>query len=259
MEQYMQQVMRGVAMKMDITATRSISDEVLESLLAPAIVRFDLGRRAQLDRLYTQVAQGNLRITDLPPNVVDLVLQAGIAASPTNVFNSFVYQRLYLNKTNTTGGTDPNDPYATLGYPSILTALTSTQHGDSLMQMIERAADPQWFRPVDAGTVLRQVAANDVGLPILNRYLNDTKWFSLWNATLSQTEWGNTLQTTLALHSWPSIIDSLASFFSIQPVAPAVRRSIDAGLASARANAAWIDLHYANMSSYLTSYAWRRG
>ena len=158
---------------MNFTAI-SVSDEVLENLLAPAIVRFNLGRRDELESTYFQVADGAVKITDLPPNVVDLVLQAGVAADTRNsVFDSFVYQNLYQGKLNTTGGLDPNDPYATLGYPSILAALTSTQNVDDLTLLFTRAVAPQWFRRQDAGAVIRLTVSNDLGLPLINTLLLD--------------------------------------------------------------------------------------
>ena len=255
---YMTQLMTAVARQVSFTARNSISDEVLETLLAPTVARFDLGRRAELYAIYQRVALGALRVTDLPPNLVDLVLQVGVSADKGNVFDSFVYQQLYRAKVNTTGGQDPNDPYATLGYPALLAAIASTRDATALTQIFERAADPQYFRPEHAGTIIRLAAANDLGLPLLNPFLNSTRWFGLWNGTLSQGEWGQTLQVALGLHTWPTIIDGLEAFMATQPVTPYIRQRIDVGLATARGNAQWIQQHWPDMATFLKSRSWVR-
>ena len=256
MRDYISQLMSTVAQRVSFQPKTTVADEVLETLLGPTIARFDLGRRAEVERLYQRVAAGEVKVTDLPPNVVDLVLQVGMEATTGNVFDSFVYKSLYRGKVNTTGGQDPNDPYATLGYPSILQALASTQDPASLNQIFQRAADPAYFRPEDAGAVIRLAAANDMGLPLINAFLNSTQYFALWNASLSQVEWGLTLQTTLGLHTWPSVIASLSDFMAAQTVTPYVRQRITAGLATANVNAQWISAHWPAMSTFLQSRTW---
>ena len=173
MSMYMQQLMGSVALKMNISRTNTIADEVLENLLASAIARFDLGRRTQLLRMYEQLERGEVRVREIPANLVDLVLQVGVAASTESVFSSWVYAR-YAAKMRA-NETDPDDPYAVLGFPSLLTALTQTQQLDSLRTLFERAADPRYFRPQDAATVITGAAANDYGLVVFNDFLNSTQ------------------------------------------------------------------------------------
>ena len=129
----------------------------------------------RLQRLYAQLETGAIQLRDVPANLVDLVLQVGVAATTENVFSSYVYS-LYAAKmkANTTGG-DPDDPYAVLGFPRLIAALTETQDLDSLALLFERAADPRYFRPSDAGAIIRGAASNDYGLPIYNAYINSTQ------------------------------------------------------------------------------------
>ena len=192
---YMQQLMGAVAVKMNVSAVNTIADEVLESLLASAIARFDLGRRTQLQRIYAQLESGAMQVTDVPANLVDLVLQVGVAATTENVFSSYAYS-LYAAKAkvNTTRGDD--DPYAVLGFPNLIAALTETQDVDSLALLFERAADARYFRPSDAGAIIRGAAANDYGLPIFNGYLNDSK--SHTDHTHTHTTFAWTLPSPLA-------------------------------------------------------------
>ena len=175
MTAYLQQLMGAVALKMNISATNTIADEVLESLLASAIARFNLGRRSQLQRIYEQLERGEVKISEVPANLVDLVLQVGVAATRQNVFSSWVYQRYAAKRrTNETGGGDPDDPYAVLGFPNLIAALTETQEEENLRLLFERAADDRYFRLSDAGAIIRGAAANDFGLPIFNSYINST-------------------------------------------------------------------------------------
>ena len=255
---YMQLLMGNVAQRMNISRRNTIADEMLENTLATAIAKFNLGRRSQLLAIYNQLATHQVDVLTLPPNLIDLVLQTGMAATTGSVFSSYVYADIYRNKSANSGGrgTNPNDPYAPLGYTNVLTALTSTTDMDSLSLLLERAADPQWFRREDAATVIRLVAANDYGLGPFNEHITDPKWFGLWNATLTPELFATTLRYTLGLHSWPSIIDGLETFLGQQSVPAAVRGNITAGITQARSNAAWMATNYPGMSAWLTSYAW---
>jgi glutamyl aminopeptidase len=139
-QQYMQQLMTHAAQHLNITTVsgaQSAADVILESTLALSILRFNAGGRAdQLSSRFVDLYDGLTDITQFNPNLIDLVLEAGVlgeGATPAHWL--FVYTQFYQQKLATATNTTGMDPLAALGFPAIIVS-----HHDTLQHDTHRAA-----------------------------------------------------------------------------------------------------------------------
>jgi len=82
-----------------------------------------------LTSLFDQLQNGQIRLRDYNPNLIDLVLEAGLVGERASSARfSFVYG-LYLNKlAGPADNSTDMDPLAALGFPALIVSRHTPQH-----------------------------------------------------------------------------------------------------------------------------------
>ena len=119
--QYVQQAMTGVATHLSLnrSATPSAADAILETLLAVPMVRFNVGGRVSaLQSIFVDLYDGLITVKDINPNLLDMVLEAGVMDGLYPNRWQWVYQTFYLAKLSSVNSTTSEDPLASPRLPS---------------------------------------------------------------------------------------------------------------------------------------------
>ena len=261
-EQYMQQAMSGVAARLDLsrTATPSAADAILESLLGLAMVRFNVsGRVDALKLMFDQLYAERIRVSDINPNLIDMVLEAGIVDGSRPAAWQWVYEHFYLQRLPYLTNMTMDDPLASLSFANIVRALTASQSQVELQVLLDNLFDPTLIAQQHIPTFLQGIAYNHLGLPLVNRWLMTGDHFTSLIGNVTQQQARTTMiQTVLGYNTQVETITELALFFQGVDMPQQVRNATDAGLRTAAANVAWLSANYMPLQQYLESGVWRR-
>ena len=265
--EYLRQAMSGVASHLNLTGgPQSLSDSILETLMGSALLRFRVSARVdELQRIFEELYSGSRRVADVNPNLLDLVLEAGVTdGSRSSVRWDWVYGRFYLSLLrNGTDNTTSDDVLNPLGFPAIIRVLTTTRFPDRLQAVLNSTLDstlpPLGIAVQHCLTFLLGVARNELGLPLFNAWLMAPSTFVQLQAALGTAALGQLLQVAVGLNSVEEEIDALAGFFASKDVEQGVRTAITSGLNTARARLPWLTAQLPPLRAYLRSGGWRRG
>ena len=258
--QYMQQAMSGVASQLNLsaTATPSLSDAILESVVGRYLVRFNVSGRVNVLRpIFTSLRSGQITAASISPNLIDMVLAVGVMDEGRLDDWQWVYETFYVAKMRARTNETVMDPLASLSMPAIIGILTSTRSAEALQRLLDNLLDPFYTAAGDIYTFLQLIAQNPRGLELLNAWLQQGDTFTQLQASIPAGAFGNFLRAFLSYNSQTQVIAELTTFFQRQTLADGVRESVNNGLLAAKANEDWLSVNYQPISDYLSSGVWR--
>ena len=264
--EYLRQAMSGVALQLNLTGgPQSVSDSILETLMGSGLLRFRVsGRVDELQRIFDELFAGRRRVADVNPNLLDLVLEAGVTdGGRSSARWDWVYTRFYLQLLwNNTDNSTSDDVLNPLGFPAIIRVLTATHFPDRLQAVLNSTLNstlpPLSIAAQHRLTFLLGVVRNELGLPLFNAWLLAPDTFARLQMSLGTAGLGQLLLVALGLNSVQADIDALAGFLAAKDVEQSVRNATTSGLNTARARLPWLAAQLPPLRAYLQSGVWRR-
>lgn len=261
MADYMRQALSTAAGSINIRNNSAAADQILENVIGSSMIRFNAaGKRDQLRAVFEQLYDGSIQLGDVNPNLITLVLEAGVAQG-TAADWQWVYEEFWLPKLNV-NRTDPLPALRT--YTILQTILAAPLTPPVIRQVFRVLADSSSTRLFpsanDAYTVLVSTVNNDVGLPVFNSWIQSPGAFAALNNTFTPRLMQSLIYDTLSLNVNATVIQQLSAFYMQQ--APQLSYDITAVLSDARQAAQrtidWLTLYYQPIAEYLRSRQWQR-
>ena len=260
---YLQQQFRLVALSLNTSRFDTIRDKSLYTVLADAIVRFDVGgRRQEFADQFARLRRGG-NVSDVPADEVDLVLQCGVwsgvlgnASGAMFVFDEY-YWPAVLN-----GGFERADATDALSYAQLLKAMSSSNSSaeiDLLITLFSTTGDRN--PPLEHRVLMLQyLSQSDVARPQLNRYVGCC--LPTLNATLGGEPVVGRVLWMLLASQWDG--DQLALLNAALDenravVSQSTWDSVEAGRVIANENIEYAATVYPDISNYMSSMRWRNG
>ena len=267
MAAYMQQALSTAAASIDVThtSTATAADELLENAIGSSLVRFNAaGKRDAIQAIYKQLYNGWPfdSFTDIDPNLIGLVLEVGVAEGGMDDW-VFVYENVWVQKLLN----PDNDPVPALSQFQTLAILAAPRTPSVLQSVLNKlntTFNAVLFNGDDTTTLLRYIAANDLGLSLFNSWIQQPALESgtpavltALNATLSADNMRQLIANTLALNDDDATVTRLATLYTAQ-LPYDVSGAIRLGRSTALANSQWRARHYQLVADYLLSQQWVR-
>ena len=211
-----------------------------------------------LQSIFTSLYNGDISASSINPNLIDLVLEAGVMDETRSEQWLWVYETFYVTKMKALVNETEDDPLASLGFPALIRVLTATRSAAALQWILNGLFDPDFTYPAHIGQFLQQVAYNSRGLELVNAWIQQDGVFTQLQSSLPIRGQGTSvLQTVLSYNSQPQAIAQLTTFFQRQSMAENVRAAVNNGLAAAKVRQDWLSVNYQPISDYLSSEVWR--
>jgi len=267
MEEYMQQALTAAASSIDVlnTTRASAAEEQLVNIIGSSILRFNsAGKRDQLLTIFNRIYDDwpFSSFTDIDPNLVYLVLQAGVANGTFDKAWKFVYVDVWEQKL-----LSKDDPAPALSFDDVLNILASPRQPSTihaLLNSLNTTSNAMLFTGSDTVQLLIGVAANDIGLPLFNDWIaqpaTDTapSVLSALNSTLSPDNMRALIANTLSLNTNMDVVAGLFNVYNDAGLGYDISRALLAGRTAAQRNVDWLSQYYQPLEDYLSAGQWRR-
>ena len=258
--QYLQQALSGVAAHLNVSSSNtSIPDAILESTVGLSLVRLNVsGRVEPLRALFASLWSGASSLRAINPDLIDVVLEAGVMDEAATAQWLWVYNSFYVAKLQwAVNGTSDEDPLASLSFANLVRVLTCTRSAQALQWLLDDLFEPSAILPAHIPAFLQSIAYNSRGLQLVNAWLQAPGNFDKLQAAVPSNGLGPLLESLLGYNTQAAVISQLTSFFSDVSLTPGVRTQVNRGIATANSNVAWLTANLPLIGDYLNSGVWR--